>query len=296
MEATVTAERQDITDDVRWSLLNRRTQEVRALDAFARFRRAGIEPVLIKGLAAARFYPDSKPRMSVDMDLAVAERDFDGAMEIARAAGPDGLAIDLHSELRHLDTVVWADLFENSILLKVEGGEIRVLRPEDSLRVLIVHWLTNGGSDRDRLWDVYYAVANRPNDFDWDRFLKVVSVNRRRWLVCTIGLVHHYLGLDLEGTPVEKEARDLPAWLVGTVEREWASETPFVPLEFAFHNPKTLIKQVPRLLRPNPIWATVQMEGSFDARTRFFYQIGSFFKRIIPSFRRVSGTLRTAKQ
>lgn len=269
---------------------------MRALDAFGRFRRAGIEPVLIKGLAAGRFYPDSKPRMSVDMDLAVAESDLERASEIARAAGPDGLAIDLHLELRHLDTVDWDDLFENSILLNVEGGEIRVLRPEDSLRVLIVHWLTNGGSDRDRLWDVYYAVANRPDDFDWDRFLNVVSVNRRRWLVCTIGLAHRFLGLDLQGTPIEKEARDLPEWLISAVTREWSSETPFVPLEFALHDPKTLAGQIPRLVRPNPIWATVQMEGSFDARTRIFYQISSFFKRILPSFRRVSGTLRTAKQ
>ena len=295
VNATV-SESPEINDEARWSLIYRRAQEVKAVEAFGLFREQGIEPVLIKGLAAGRFYPGDKARQSIDMDIAVAADDFEAANAVAVAAGPKGLAIDLHRELRHLDTVAWDDLFANSQLLDVEGGTIRVLRPEDGLRVLIVHWLTNGGAERDRLWDVYYAIANRPADFDWDRFLNVVGPNRRRWLVCTVGLAHRFLGLDIDDTPIADEARDVPEWLVKTVEREWASSTPFVPLEFAISDPKTLLKQIPRRLRPDPIWATIQMEGSFDARTRAFYQIGSFFKRLMPSYRRVSKTIRSRRE
>ncbi len=281
-----------LTDDVRWAALNRKMQTVRAVEAFARFRAEGIEPVLIKGLAATLNYPEDKPRMSMDMDLAVKERDFESARRIAEDLAPEGYAVDLHRELRHLDTVPWDDLFANSRLIEFDTGTIRVLRPEDHLRVLSVHWLTNGGSDRERLWDIYYAIENRPDDFDWNRFLSVVGPNRRRWLVCAVGLAHKYLGLDVSDTPIADEASDLPHWLTRTLEREWASDTHFVPLEVAMHDRKALLKQVPRRLRPDPIWATIQAEGSFDAPTRIHYQIANVFRRILPSYRRVSASFR----
>jgi len=225
------------------------------------------------------------------MDLAVSSSVFEAAADISRSVEAAGLAIDLHRELRHLDTVQWDDLFTNSKLLQLEQGTIRVLRPEDHLRVLCVHWLTDGGSNKDRLWDIYYLIDNRPAEFDWDRFLKSVDVKRQRWLICTVGLAQRFLGLDLSDTPIETEARNLPQWFVKTVAQEWASETRLVPLEASLFDPKLLFKQIKKRFQPNPIWATVQMNGSFDARTRFFYQIGSFFKRIPSSVKRVSETI-----
>jgi hypothetical protein len=290
VETTVAAT--GLTDDIRWTALNRKMQTVRAVEAFARFRAEGIEPVLIKGLAATLNYPENKPRMSMDMDLAVDGSDFAPARRIAEDLAPQGYAIDLHRELRHLDTVSWENLFANSHLIEFEGGSIRVLGPEDHLRVLSVHWLTNGGSDRERLWDIYFAIENRPDDFDWDRFLNVVGPNRRRWLVCAVGLAHKYLGLDISDTPLADEARNLPRWLTGVIEREWASDTHFVPLEVAMHDRKALLKQLPRRLRSDPIWATIQAEGSFDAPTRVHYQLANIFRRILPSYRRVSATFK----
>jgi hypothetical protein len=281
----------EITDETRWNLLYRKAQELKVLRAFTLFREHLIEPILIKGVAAARFYPESRPRVSVDMDFAVSTNDFESASAVAKSVASSGLAIDLHCELRHLDTVDWDDLFENSRLLQVDGGTLRVLRPEDHLRVLVVHWLTDGGSSKDRLWDIYFMIENRPRDFDWERFLNSVGPVRRRWLTCSIGLAHRYLGLDLDDTPIEDEARDLPVWLIKAVEREWASDTPYWPLELCLNDPGMFLKQMRKRVPPNPIWATVSMEGSFDARSRVFYQIGNTIKRIIPSYRRVSGTL-----
>ncbi len=262
--------------------------ETRAVRAFNLFRRAGLSPILIKGIAAGRYYPEDRPRVAIDTDLAVADHDFERARLVVLPRAPEGLAVDLHRQLRHLDTVAWADLYANSVEWELDGGVIRVLRPEDHLRVLCVHWLTDGGSNKDRLWDIYYAIANRPRDFDWHRALDVVAPKRRRWIVCAIGLAQKYLGLDLSDTPIAEEAAKLPQWLIETVEREWASETKFVPLEIAAKQ-GGLLKQLPRRLRPDPIWATIQMNGSFDARTRFFYQLGSFFARIPASYRRVFG-------
>ncbi|CAN5352104.1 hypothetical protein BH20ACI2_BH20ACI2_20870 [soil metagenome] len=256
------------------------------------FRENGIEPVLIKGWAAGMLYPSSHYRFSIDMDLSVPATDFDTAEAIARSASSEGLAIDLHRELRHLDTVEWDDLFEHSILIEIDGYPIRVLRVEDHLRVLCVHWLTDGGVNKERLWDIYYIIENRPVDFDWDRFLDPVAERRRRWLLCAIGLAEKYLGLELDNTPIAIEARALPQWLIRTVEKEWANETKHLPLEVTLTDPKMLIKQIERRIRPNPIWATVQMEGSFDAKTRVFYQVGSIIKRIEPSLRRIVTTIK----
>lgn len=286
-----------ITDDVRWNLLQRKATERRVGQAFALFRKHSIEPILIKGFAAAQFYPESILRVSVDMDLAVSAADFDLASEISVSAEAKGLAIDLHCELRHLDTVGWDDLYQNSRQLQLsdDDGAIRILRPEDHLRVLCVHWLTDGGSNKDRLWDIYYSIENRPVDFDWDRFLNIVDKKRRRWLLCAVGLASHYLGLDLTGTPVADASDDLPRWVIRTVEREWASETRYTPLDVSLSDPKLFTTQLLKRIRPNPIWATVDVEGSFDAKTRVFYQLGSVFKRVVPSYRRISkaiGTLR----
>lgn len=289
------APQETTADYSRWYILQEKAMAVRAVKAFSLFREKGIEPILIKGLAAARLYPEPGFRASIDMDLAVSESDFDAAVEIAVSAAAYGLAIDLHRELRHLDTVKWKDLFARSQLLDLEGGTIRVLSHEDHLRVLCVHWLMDGGANKEKLWDIYYGIQNRPPDFDWDRLLNTVSEKRRRWLVCAIGLAHHFLGLNLDDTPIKDDAKKIPRWMLKAVEKEWASEAQFRPLDTIWNDPKEIIKQLPRRLRPNPIWATVQLEGSFDAKTRIFYQLGSFFARILPSYKRVSQTIKASR-
>jgi hypothetical protein len=289
---SIALERPLVDDEARWNLLQIKAQEARALRAVSLLRENGIDPILIKGYAAGLFYPAEKLRDCIDVDLAVSGNDHAKALNIARSKAADGFAIDLHNELRHLDTVPWDDLFSNSREIDVSGGTIRVLRPEDHLRVLCVHWLTDGGTDQNRLWDIYYGVQNRSEDFDWDRFLKAVSPRRQRWLICTIGLAHKFLGLDLSDTPIAESAKDIPAWLTTTVEGEWADATKPLPLEVSLADKGMLLKQIGKRLRPNPIWATVQMEGSFDARTRFFYQAANFVKRIPSSCRRIVNTLR----
>lgn len=292
MQTDNSVQSQTHSDEARWSVLQRKVQEHNVLRAFALFRDNGIEPVLIKGLAAAKFYPENIYRPSIDMDMAVSKADYAKASALLQNLAADGLAIDLHRELRHLDSVEWKDLFENSRLIETAAGSYRILRPEDHLRVLCVHWLTDGGGNKERLWDIYYAIANREPDFGWDRFLNVVSRKRRRWLVCTVGLAHKYLGLDVSDTPIKDEVNDLPAWLIRRVEHEWAREDKNEPLELVLNDRKKLWHQIVLRFDQNPIWATVQMEGSFDARTRFLYQIGNFFYRIPSSIRRVSRELR----
>ncbi|MGH7006282.1 MAG: nucleotidyltransferase family protein, partial [Alphaproteobacteria bacterium] len=174
--------------EIRWFRLSRRRTELALVEIFDFCRRHEIEPILIKGWAAARNYPPNEPRFFGDIDLAVSVGQFAAAESIIFSPEAPAVGVDLHRGLRHLDTVDFETLFSRSLLFDLDGTMIRILRPEDHLRVLCVHWLTDGGAYKDRLWDVYYAVANRPDDFDWDLCLKSVSETRQKWIVTTIRL------------------------------------------------------------------------------------------------------------
>src|SRR5687767_2733853 len=96
-----------MTDEVRWYMLTQRRVEAAIDRAFLAFRQHGIEPILIKGWAAARNYPPDVPRFYGDIDLAVSADDYEKSRElIDRPDSPVG-GVDLHRELRHLDTVGW---------------------------------------------------------------------------------------------------------------------------------------------------------------------------------------------
>lgn len=277
-----------MTDELRWNLLALKKAEKYIQDAFRVFRQHDIEPILIKGWAAARYYPPETPRFFGDTDLAVSAADFQKARSLIESPGAQVKGVDLHRELRGLDTVGWTELFSRSELVPVDGVNIRVLSPEDHLRVLCVHWLINGGENRSRLYDVFYAVANRPPTFDWSKCVDVVGANRRSWIVSTIGLAHRYLNLDLNGIPFANEARDLPAWLTKCVERGWAADIRLRGIDESITDRRMLLRQIRKRIPPNPIQATVFCEGKFDDRPRIGYQIRDIFGRLGPSVRRVS--------
>ena len=125
-----------MTDELRFYLLRKRLTEELIVKAFTTFRARNIEPILIKGWASSRNYPESVPRFSADVDLAVSAHDYESAKRIS--SGPDAqvLGIDLHRELRHLDTLSWDDLFSNSEMVGLDGESIRGLSPVNHLRVL----------------------------------------------------------------------------------------------------------------------------------------------------------------
>lgn len=276
--------------DWRWHLIQYKFQEHKIVQTFELFRRHGIEPLLIKGWAAARNYPSPHERVFLDTDICVAPTDFELARRIAAGERGQKLLIDLHCGLRHLDTVAWDDLFADTVLWELEGTPIRILRAEDHLRVLCVHWLNDGGEYRERLRDIYYAVENRPADFDWDRCLAVVEPKRRKWIVCAIALARRYLGLHLEDTPIASEAESIPVWITETVEKEWATEVRLLRLHECLTDRKELFRQLKKRFPPNPIQATIEMDGEFDEQTRIFYQIASIFPRVSPSLRRFAKT------
>ena len=274
------------TDEYRWNTLQLALQRQNAASAITRFLEKGIDPILIKGVAVAEYYPQTISRNSIDIDLAIRADQLAIARSLVASGTFEGIAIDLHCELRHLDCVPWDELYKNSRFLNVNGNNIRVLRPEDHLRVVCIHWLTDGGRDKERLWDIFYMVANRPADFDWEQFVGPIPDHRKRWLGCAIGLAHQYLGLKIDDIPIDESLFELPRWLVKTIEREWSANVKLMPLEVSYREPRLFVQQMLKRSRPNPIWSTVIVNGRFDAPTRIHYQVASLFVRLFSFFKR----------
>jgi hypothetical protein len=271
-------------------MLQTRLFEKRISEAFVFLREKQIEPILIKGWAAARVYPQSYLRQFGDIDLMVAPDRYHEAVNSLVHFKNKNL-IDLHCGARHLDRLSFEKLFSDSETVQCGETEVRVLRPEDHLRILCVHWLTDGGEYREKLWDVYYAVENRPADFDWDRCLNAVGDTRKKWIICTVGLAHKYLGLNLDNTPLKNTIGEIPQWLIDTVEEQWKTDLRLTPLHNCLHDKKELYRQIKKRFPPNPIQATVEMEGNFDDRPRIKYQIGSMLYRFKPSVKRIVKTI-----
>lgn len=279
-------------DFEKYKLLAFRVYEKKIEDVYRVLRENGIEAILIKGWAAAENYPKPYLRPIGDIDLAVSPDELVRAAPLLKPLGAAG-EIDLHGGLRHLDALGWEDLFENSRLEKCLQTPIRILRPEDHLRVLCVHWLNDGGANREKLWDIYYAVANRPADFDWNRCLNVVDAKRKRWIACAVGLAHRHLNLNLENTPFAAETIQIPQWLTKAVEKEWQSGDRLMPLEACLADKRQFWRQIRKRLPPNAVQATIEMDGEFDDCPRLRYQLGDFFYRLAPSVKRLTKVFLT---
>lgn len=273
-----------------WIELQFKVQEKKIAQAFELFRKANIEPILIKGWAVARLYTEERQRPFADIDICVAPEDYSKALKLIESEEAKRLNIDLHKGLRHLDLLEWQDLMENSQIVKIDETPVRILRPEDHLRVLCVHWLIDGAARKERLWDIYYTFHNTEN-FVWERCLNVISENRRRWIICTIGLAEKYLDVSLENTPFEFEKIKIPEWLIKACENEWNSGVSLKPLQNCLFEPREFFKQLKKRFPPNPIQATIETEGSFDSRTRIIYQIKNVWERLFPSVPRITNAL-----
>ena len=267
------------------------------------FRSAGIEPVLVKGWAIARLYPDSALRPYGDIDLCVAPAQFLNAEAVLEGlANTEGHFVDLHdgftkltasqrwrgptarvSDRMHDGTRIWDELYERSQLVDFDGQNIRVLSDEDHLRVLCVHLLRSGGWRPLWLCDVAILLESRKPDFDWDICL---TIDRRQadWIACTIGLAHHLLGVEVEDTPVTERAKHLPRWLVPAVLRQWdrcrnshAAGTALPTLLSVLTEPKSLLAEL-YARWDNPVRSTTSLRGRFNDWPRWPYQLCELIK------------------
>jgi hypothetical protein len=262
--------------------------------SFALLRAHGVAPILGKGWAAARLYPDRGLRPYGDVDLYVRAEERDAAR--TAVASPDAdCPIDLHPGFAELDDRTPEQLAERAVHAEADGQPVRLFGPEDHLRLLGLHALRHGLVRPLWLCDVAAAVEGRAPSFDWDRFLHG-NPTRTRWVVAAVALAREIVGARLEGLPPAARMDRLPGWMVPAVLSEWGRPRPAQgarrPMAEVIGHRRDLLQAL-RTRWPNPIEATVGVGGSFGAWPRLPYQLADCARRTV---RFVAGITRPSRR
>ncbi|HEX3143977.1 MAG TPA: nucleotidyltransferase family protein, partial [Pyrinomonadaceae bacterium] len=251
---------------------------------FRYLRAAGVEPILIKGWSIARRYPEPALRPYGDIDLLVRHKDYSIANRVVAGAELRDCRVDIHPGIFELVDRPVDEVFVRSQLVPCGSGQARVLCDEDHLALLAVHFLKHGGWRPLWLCDIALMVESTAGDFDWD--LCLGSDKRRvNWILSVIGLARELLGASINDERVAARAIT-PAWVSESVLGNW--EQPFVdkhepynhraPMRSYLTRPAGLIADLRRRW-PNPILATITVNGTFGKRRRLRYQLRNCLQR-----------------
>ena len=258
----------------RFYTLQAARHEQHVVTAITLLRSAGVEPLLVKGWAIARLYPERGLRPYGDIDLCVHPEQHSVALEVLGADTVDVGAVDLHRGLQELHRPSLHDVYERSRIVPLGDVDVRILGPEDHLRYMCIHMLRHGAYRALWLCDIAVVLESLPKDFDWEYLLRG---DRRRadWVASTVCLAHRLLGARLDGIPVAVRARHLPRWLVSSVLSQWSIEEHYMDspsMAYSFLHPAQLLRAL-RLRWPNPIQATVGVGGPFNELPRWPFQL-----------------------
>jgi len=289
----------DLQDAYRLHALEAVLHEREIIEAFTLLRSARVEPILVKGWAAARLYPEPGLRPYGDIDLCCRPDQYSAAAAALKRVENPAYLVHLHKGFARLDELSWDELYARSQVVKLVVVDVRIMTPEDHLRLLCVHMLRHGAWRPLWLCDIAAAVETRPADFDWDRCL---GRNRRvaDWVACAIGLAHWLLKVPVDDTPIAARAKRLPRWLVPHVLKCWSAPFPDLHPPQSYKGPLILyIRRRTRLLHalrnrwPNPIEATITVRGPLNDWPRLPFQIGHYAVKTGEFFARLRKPLQT---
>ena len=258
--------------------------ETKIRKVFAALRSAGVEPILIKGWAVARTYPQPALRPYGDIDLIVRPCDLALAQDIGEASLRD-CWLDFHTLPFELADRPLEELYSRSRLVPCGDELVRVLSEEDQFALLAVHLLKHGAWRPLWLCDLAVLLESMSTDFDWNACL---GRDRRRvnWILAATGLAQTLLDASIKDESVLERATKTPAWLSQQVLKSW--DTPFAavqapqrhkaPISSYLRSPAGLWSDLARRW-PDPIMATVTVNGTFAARRRIRYEFGNWLLR-----------------
>ncbi len=254
---------------------------------FRLLREASVDALLGKGWAAAGFYPDRTLRPYGDIDICIWPEHYKRAAEVLSSADLNDCQIDLHKHFSEIEERPLKQIFDRAQFVSLGAERIRILAPEDHLALLSIHLLKHGAWRPLWLCDIGAAIESLPETFDWDVCLGR-NEKHARWIACAIGLADQLLDARVEALPSAATVRELPAWLVESVLKHWAN--PFAinqppmkhPVSMAtqWKSPRGLVRGL-RDRWPDPILATVSVNGRFNSFPRFPYQIANCVSRVL---------------
>jgi hypothetical protein len=226
-------------------------QEEHIRQAVGCLRAAGIEPLLIKGWSVARLYADPGLRPLGDIDLCVRPDQLDSAAAALATIGLPFGTIDLHRGVPDAPARAWDEIYQRSQLVPLGDTDVRILGPENLLRLLCLHFVRHECCRPLWLCDVAAVLESQGADFDWDYCL----TSKRRiaqWVLCVVGLAQRLLGARVAPANIAARAGLLPRWLVPAVLWRWATPAPFPPFVQHLRSPREFLQAV-LYRRLNPI-------------------------------------------
>jgi hypothetical protein len=259
--------------------------EIKIRKVFSRLRSAGIEPIIFKGWSIARLYPEQGSRPYGDIDILVRPEDREAVKELLNEPEMRDCWVDLHDRLSELNDRKIDDLFERSQLVSLGDEQIRILAPEDHFGLLAIHLLRHGAWRPLWLCDIGIALDSLPEKFDWDLCLGKSKL-RRNWITSAIGLAQALLDAQINEPAIAEQAKQIPVWLVRNVLKQWAAPSASnqepnnhrAPIASYLRDPRGVLGDLRRRW-PNPILATISINGKLNRLPRLPYQLGNCLNR-----------------
>ncbi len=245
----------------------------------------GVTPLLFKGWAAARSYPQGWMRPYGDFDLLVRDAEF-AKTHAALAAvatrfhgndfalpfGPRGhCSVDLHDRLNAFYAADVSTLFARARSVALPGGHVLVPSPEDHLRLCAIHMFRHGGWRPLWLCDIAAMSEAAGADFDWNICLGDRPATAA-WTAAAVMLAHRLLCARSEHLPPRVRNQSVPDWLEAAVLRHWnnpRAEIVLPPGSGRFGHPIASLRRH----WPHPITATIWSGGRPVSGPRLHWQV-----------------------
>jgi hypothetical protein len=266
--------------------------ELQIKAAIQLLRTNGVEPILVKGWSIARLYGDPALRPYGDIDLCVTPAQYPIAIRLTDNSATRDMRVDLHKGFVKFGNQSWDELYSRSRCLEIDGVEVRTLAPEDHLRLLCFHFLREGAWRPLWLCDVAVAIETRAADFDWDLCFGTNETSRN-YVACTLMLASCLLQVNLNGIPDNVLAKQMPAWLLPAVLKQWRVHSMYQrhrsPLTSVWRRPITTLRGI-RHHWPSAIEATVTLNTAFDETPKWSLQFRSCYRRMHDFLQRVNNS------
>jgi len=269
----------------RLQALQAKIHESKIQKIFRLLRAANVEPILIKGWAISRLYPQAGLRPFGDIDLFVLPEESRRAQEVVQSEEAKDCWVDLHDRISELDDRHGNDLFFRSQLVSCGAEQIRVLSAEDHFALLAIHMLKHGAWRPLWLCDIAMLLESSPDTFDWKLCLGA-GKRRANWILTAVGLAHAMLNAEIRNDEIAGQVSRVPNWIISSVLKEWnapfATRQPpmshLAPLRKYLREPSGLLGDLVNRW-PNPILATISVNGQFNRLPRLPYQLGNLVSR-----------------
>jgi len=273
----------DLQETYRVQVLRYAVREREIEQVVELLQRVDAEPVLCKGWAAARLYPDMAVRPLGDIDIFVKPEQ----LSRARAALQDlrlgrGGAVDFQeSATLALYRADVQTMYDRARIVPMGDVPVKVLSPEDHLSMLGVHFLGHGAWRPIWLCDIAAAMESLTDSFNWHICLGE-DQRRAGWILSALECAREMLDAQLAAPPSDLLHRKAaPRWLVPTVLKQW--DVPYQPTSYGasgYSAPMASYWRRPigiwsalRERWPNPITATIRLEGPINDLPRLPFQV-----------------------